>query len=94
MSLSQHDSRQRYCPRLGHEVAFSYCRQPGEPLPCHRLLDCWWEAFDVSGFVSENFGKESVAMLAEPPKPKMLTLLELVKQAQERSKQSPPPPTV
>jgi len=47
----QYDQRQRRCPRLGGPVTFLYCRTCGdETMPCFKVLDCWWELFDVVAF--------------------------------------------
>jgi hypothetical protein len=73
--LTDHDSLSRRCPMLGHDVAFSYCRQPGQDIPCRRMFDCWWDAMDIRAFVAENFSEEIQNAMVQPPKPKMLSLL-------------------
>jgi hypothetical protein len=82
---TQHDSLSRRCPMLGHEVAFSYCRQPGQEIPCRKMPDCWWETFDIKAFIAGNYSEEIQATMQEPPKPKMLSILELVEQARKRN---------
>jgi hypothetical protein len=62
-------------------VTFAYCRKPGSDTPCNKILDCWWEAFDVAAFMAEHYGEEAVAATLAPPKPKMLSLIELIEQA-------------
>ena len=72
---------------LGHEVPFRYCRtQEGERL-CGRILDCWWQAFDVCGFLKGNLTTEEIAKLANPaPRPpKVASLAELISQARDRA---------
>ena len=32
---------------LGHDLTFAYCRAPAKQLPCRKILDCWFETFDV-----------------------------------------------
>ena len=76
-----HDGRTRRCPMLGHRLAFSYCRAPGTDLPCRKIFDCWWESFDVVAFVREHYGEEAISRITEPPKEKMLSLLELIERA-------------
>lgn len=49
----------RYCPKLGHPILFSYCMQvrmneAGEIRPCNKIMDCWWETFDIQKFLQEN----------------------------------------
>jgi hypothetical protein len=82
---TDHDDRVRRCPLLGHEVAFSYCRCPGRENPCDKMLDCWHETFDIRTYVAERYGEETLKAMARPPKPKMLSLLEIIEQAQKNS---------
>jgi hypothetical protein len=76
------------CRRLGHEVAFGYCRQESGGKPCRLILDCWWERFDVRGFLQAHLTPEVMAQVERagtaPPPPKVLSLLDLVQQAKER----------
>lgn len=70
------------CPRLGHEIPFSYCRRENSGLPCSRAITCWQDHFDVSGYLnSELTPDEWKASFETPPKPKMLTLFELIQRA-------------
>jgi hypothetical protein len=84
-TIAEHDERQRYCPALGHEVDFAYCRSTGSAQPCGRMLDCWWEVFDIAAFVRANYGPETLQRLSSPRPGKAATLLDLVRQAQQRS---------
>lgn len=86
MDTSQ-DHRCRRCPRLGHEVAFAYCRCMPEGRACPRVLDCWWEIFDVQGYLRANLPGEEFQTLVEkrPPKPKVISLIELIEQAKRRA---------
>lgn len=82
------------CRRLGHEVAFGYCRQESSGKPCRLILDCWWERFDVRSFLQEHLPPETMAAVertgAAPPPPKVLSLLDLIQQAKERLAQQQP----
>jgi hypothetical protein len=80
------DSLRRRCPRLGGEVAFSYCRSVGEEgLPCFNVFDCWWEFFDVVGFFRSRLDEQAFQRLADArPKPKMTSILEIVEEARKR----------
>ena len=76
------------CRRLGHEVAFGYCRRETAGQPCRLILDCWWEQFEVRDFLRAHLPAEAMAQveragLAAPP-PKVPSLLELIQQAKER----------
>ena len=83
---TKHNKRTRRCPRLGHDVSFAYCREPGEKTPCFKMLDCWWEIFDIKAYMQENYPEEVLQKLAAPPKPKTTSLLEMIKEAQDRIK--------
>ncbi len=87
--IDEHDRRERRCPRLGHPVPFSYCRKPGRDLPCRRIFDCWWETFDVEGFVRAHWTEEEIARILAPPKDKVSTLVELIEQARRRAAERP-----
>ncbi|MCD6303919.1 MAG: hypothetical protein J7M21_03035 [Planctomycetes bacterium] len=81
--ITAHDHRRRRCPMLGHEVAFAYCRSPGRELPCRRIADCWWEAFDVEGFLRAHYDEQQLREILAPPKPKMLSIVELIEKARK-----------
>jgi hypothetical protein len=83
--IDAHDGRERRCPILGHDVHFSYCRHPGQELPCRKVLDCWWEAFGVEAFLRSHFTGEQIAGILAPPKPKVATLVDLIDQARKRT---------
>ena len=68
---------------LGHDISFSYCRQPGRDLPCSRIGDCWWKAFDVESFVRTHYSDEQVRQILAAPKPKIFSLVELIQKAQQ-----------
>jgi hypothetical protein len=76
------------CPRLGHELAFGYCRQETRGKPCRLILDCWWERFDVRSFLRANLPEEGMAQVEQaacaPPPLKVVSLADLVQQAKER----------
>jgi hypothetical protein len=86
--IGDHDTRQGYCRKLGHEVTFAYCRQEQDTLPCPKIRDCWFEAVDIDLFLSQNYKPEEIVHLVHlvhllnPAKPKMHTLIELIQQAE------------
>ncbi len=70
------------CPKLGHEVDFNYCRKENNGLPCARALICWSSYFDVEAFFKKELSEQEWKMAFEtPPKPKLLSLLELIEKA-------------
>lgn len=87
--LTDHDQDVHFrCRRLGHEVAFEYCRQEMGGRPCRLILDCWWERFDVRAFLRAHLPEEVMADLEKdadsPPPSKVLSLLDLIQQTKAR----------
>lgn len=75
------------CPRLGHQIAFSYCRFENRGLPCFKTLDCWHAHFPVEELLRESLTPEEWKKVFESPgRPKVVTLVELVQQAKEMKK--------
>jgi len=69
-----------HCVRLGHPVPFRYCQQPAQPDPCFRIVDCWWETFDVVAHLKSVLPERTLNKLLEGRKPpdRMQTILEIV----------------
>ena len=82
---TSHDDRRRYCPMLGHEVGFSYCRSTSGDQPCGRVFDCWRETFDVEGFLRPHLSDDQVRRIEAPRPDKAATLVELIAQARQRA---------
>jgi hypothetical protein len=79
---------QRRCPRLGGDVPFAYCRTSGEDhSPCLKVMDCWWERFDVVAYLKTRLSVEAFDGLAarRPPTDKVASLVELIRRAQARA---------
>ena len=71
-----------HCRRLGHGVPFSYCRMETRALPCFKILDCWYERFLVEEYLrGELTPEEWEEVFQRPPRPRMLTLLDLIEKA-------------
>jgi hypothetical protein len=87
MSMDEHDNRKMHCRMLGHEITFAYCRQTGEGQPCRKILDCWFDTFDVEQFAHQYLTKEQLAAVLAPPKPKMTSIVELIQQARQTGRQ-------
>ncbi len=83
---NQHDTEEGYCKILGHFLTFDYCRTANKGIPCSKVLDCWFQQFPVQEFISENYSEEEQKKIFEPPKAKILSLTEILQQAQERLK--------
>ncbi len=84
--LESKDSYERRCPRLGGSVSFGYCRASGDnDTACWKIFDCWWERFDVVGHLQTFMPEDKFRIIAEArPKPKMVSLVELIEQAKKR----------
>ncbi len=78
------------CPRLGHQIHFSYCRSENMGLPCFKSLDCWYAHFDIEKYLKKELTEEEwEKTFSGKVKPKMLSLLELIEQAKKRKKEEP-----
>ena len=88
MSKDQFDHYEQRCPRLGGPVGFNYCRTCGDnSQTCWKIMDCWWEYFDVKSYLQENLPEETFnSLLNAKPKPKVLNLIELIEAAKNRIK--------
>jgi hypothetical protein len=84
---NKESSLMRRCPRLGNPVPFDYCEICGDDQqPCFKILDCWWEYFDVVQYLKENLTKDQFNQLVQArPKPKITSLIELIEQARKRN---------
>ena len=82
------NAMERRCPRLGGDVFFGYCKscEAGQT-PCLKVLDCWWERFDVVAHMKDCLSTEGFDRLAKPrPTPdKVASLVDLIRQAQQRA---------
>ncbi|MBW2571306.1 MAG: hypothetical protein JRE61_02780 [Deltaproteobacteria bacterium] len=71
------DGLERRCPS----------RTNGEDgLPCWKIFDCWWESFDVVEYLKKSLPEDTFKRLVNvKPKPKMVSLVELIEQAKNRA---------
>jgi len=76
---------QRRCPRLGGPVSFGYCKRCDEDhQPCFKIIDCWWETFDVVRYLKDHLSEEQFNRLAGArPRPKIASLVELIERAKK-----------
>jgi hypothetical protein len=78
------------CPRLGHQIEFSYCRKENRGLPCFKTLDCWHAHFPVEELLKKELTPEEWNQSFEiPSKPKVQSLLELIEEAKHRQMKRP-----
>ncbi len=83
---TQYDEQEGYCKMLGHFLTFDYCRTANKGLPCSKVLDCWFQHFKIQDFINENYTADEQEKIFEPQKPKILSLAEILEQAQQRLK--------
>ncbi len=81
--IDQHDKLEKRCPMLGHPIHFHYCRTTTKDTPCRKIMDCWFEQIPIQEFVKEHFTEEMITAMEQPPKPKMLSLIELIEKAKK-----------
>lgn len=82
----KYDNEEIYCRKLGHHLNFKYCRQEQHPLPCPAVKRCWQYKIEIDDFLKESFSANEIAYLDEPHTPKILSILDIVKKAQENTK--------
>lgn len=73
---------------LGHEVPFSYCRTSQEGNPCFKILDCWFDKFEIQAYLDAHYTPEAQATFLSKPAPKVVTLLDLIEKAKQRTQPS------
>ena len=80
------DVLERRCPRLGGPVPFKYCRTGGEGgAPCFKVMDCWWETFDVRTYLEKTLSEAAFKSISETrPPDKIASILDLIEQAKQR----------
>ncbi len=90
MEKQSPDRLERRCPRLGGLVTFFYCRTCDEDNhPCFKIFDCWWEFFDVVGYMKNHLSEEQFKKLTQKrPKPKVVGIVELIREIQQRNQNS------
>lgn len=89
--IEEYDSKEIYCRRLGHHLAFKYCRTEREGVPCTKILDCWFEKLPVEEFIRDNYSGDEIAAITAAPRPKVASLFDLIEQAKSRKGQGKDP---
>jgi hypothetical protein len=86
--IEEFDKQEGYCKMLGHFLTFDYCRSSNKSFPCSKVLDCWFQQFPIEKYIQDNFTSEEQKKIFEPTKAKILTLTEILEQAQQRLKKN------
>jgi hypothetical protein len=88
MSDQPIEDLERRCPRLGSPIPFRYCLISGEDdAICWKILDCWWETFDVEGYLKKNMPEAEFNHLmatADKPKNKVSSIIDIIEKAKKR----------
>jgi hypothetical protein len=84
------EDHERRCPRLGGSViTVGYCIISGKDnLPCFKMLDCWWETFDVETYLREHLTDPLFQRFIESiqtPQNKIAGILEIANMAKRKS---------
>jgi hypothetical protein len=83
--MNSFDHLEIRCPRLGHEVPFSYCRRESGRLPCARILTCWQPFFHVESYLKKSMPAEQWTLfINQAPKEKIITLIDMIEAAKKR----------
>jgi len=83
--MDHYDRLEIRCPRLGHDVAFFYCRRESGELPCARILSCWQPFFPVEAYLRDNMPPDLWRRFTKQvPKEKIITLIDLIEAARKR----------
>jgi hypothetical protein len=80
----------RRCPRLGGPVAFFYCTTcEANSQACGKIIDCWWETFDVLRYLEDTLSPEEFDRLTSAkPASKVSQLVDIIAQSQKRLAES------
>ena len=82
--MQRYDKEEAYCRMLGHYLPFRYCRTLKEGLPCHKIMDCWFERLPIETFINEHYSEAELKKVFSPPTPKMASIVSLIEKAQQR----------
>jgi len=89
-SIPPTDEQTIRCPRLGHQIPFSFCRVENKGLPCFKTLDCWYVHFPVEAHLKAELTPEQwEEAFDRPSSPKMASLLEMIEQAGKVKEREP-----
>jgi hypothetical protein len=84
MAIEEYDALIIYCPQLGGEIPFQYCRTVNEELPCRKIIICWEFRIEIGNFLNEHYSLGQIqCALAPPAKTRLDTILELIEKAKK-----------
>ncbi len=68
---------------LGHTLFFRYCRCMNEGLPCHNILNCWFERLEIESFMAENYSEEELQVIFKAPEMKLVSLAKILRRVKK-----------
>ncbi|MCK5783332.1 MAG: hypothetical protein KAH06_02725 [Desulfobacterales bacterium] len=90
MSDQPIEDLERRCPRLGSPIPFRYCLISGEDDGiCWKILDCWWEMFDVEGYLKANMPEavfNELMSKVDKPVNKIGSIIDIIEKAKKVSR--------
>jgi hypothetical protein len=87
-AIEQHDAFIIYCPQLGGEIPFQYCRTVNEDLPCRKIITCWEFRIEIGKFLNEHYSIDEIQRALAPPlRTRVETILELIEKAKQIKKE-------
>jgi hypothetical protein len=78
MMKEKYDRYEFYCPKLGHHLAFKYCRTENLGLPCSRLMKCCSDKIPVQNFLYTQYSGVEIQRIFEKPGSKINTILDVL----------------
>lgn len=74
------------CPRLGDEMALSYCLKESGDLPCSLIVRCWSPYCDINAFLKEILTSEQWDKFTNfQSNDKVTSLIELIELAKTKN---------
>lgn len=78
----RYDRVEGYCRKLGHHVAFGYCRRVEQGLPCALVRDCWFTRLPIQEFLEAHYSAAELERQAASSPGKLASILQIVKKVQ------------
>jgi len=83
--IERYDEIAGYCRKLGHHLAFGYCRRVNQGLPCPLVRDCWFERLPILEFLAGHYTPAELDRLAAPAPGKLASILSVLERARSAS---------
>lgn len=83
MDAATYDSLATYCPQLGGEIPFHYCRAAANGTLCRKIIICWEFRFEIARFLEDHYTPEELKQAFAPPS---LTRLQTILDCAVRAK--------